>query len=281
MPVEHGSIGGRAVRQGRLRAGQAGDIERKRLRTIGPHRPFETQCQVGLGHAGRDVGQQPSQRAIGDGACSGDPLQFGRLLDRPVGLDPAVDRDQLDVGCRSRQLLPRRVWHEACLDRDAFRADRGDELRPAAHKVAVDDLHPRVGRLAPGLDRVARVREKHEVVAGQQELARRPGRLLLPLGEREARQVADVLPSDAEVGIDARVREPGSETGDSGRAGDTVGLVPAVALSRRRRGGEVGGTRPRGASQRHVYPYFFLFASCCLAVLAKTCLPLSSGMARK
>ena len=102
------SVSRRAVRQRRLGAAQAGHVEGQRLRSAGPHPPLEVEGELGLGHARPDARQQPRQRPVGHGTRRGDALDLGRLLDRPVRLDPALDRDELDVGRRGRKTLPRR-----------------------------------------------------------------------------------------------------------------------------------------------------------------------------
>ena len=71
-----------------------------------------------------DPRQQRRQRPIGDRARGGDPLQLRRLLHGPIRLDPALDRDQLDVRRRGLEAPPQRMRDEPGLDRDATRADR-------------------------------------------------------------------------------------------------------------------------------------------------------------
>ena len=90
-------IARRAMGQRRLRAGQAGDVEGQGLRPAGPHRPLEAEREVGFGPDRTDVRQERGQRPVGDRAGGGDPLELGGLLDRPIGLHPALDRDELDV----------------------------------------------------------------------------------------------------------------------------------------------------------------------------------------
>ena len=92
-----------------LRTGQARDVEGERLRAAGPHQPLETQRELRLGHARTDLGQERGQGPVGHGAGRRDPFDLRRFLDRPVGLDPALDRDELDVGGGRRERLPRGV----------------------------------------------------------------------------------------------------------------------------------------------------------------------------
>ena len=65
------------------------------------------QRELRLGDARPDLGQQRGERPVRDRAGRGDPLDLGRLLDRAVGLDPALDRDELDVRARPRRAAPR------------------------------------------------------------------------------------------------------------------------------------------------------------------------------
>ena len=59
-----------------------------------------------LGHARPDLGQQRGERPVGDRAGGRDPLDLGRLLGRPVGLDPALDGHELDVRRGRREPSP-------------------------------------------------------------------------------------------------------------------------------------------------------------------------------
>jgi hypothetical protein len=113
------------------------------------------------------------------------------------------------------------------------------------------------------LDRVARVGEDDEILAPDEELARRPGDLLLAVGEGESSEVAHVLSAQPEVGVDPGRVEAGTEPGETGRPGGPIGLRPAGVIGRRRRWREVrrgrkAGRRPRAAA--HVAPYFAMFA---------------------
>ena len=105
--VEHRSIARRAVGQRRLRARQARDVEGERLGAAGPHQPLEPEREIRLRDARPDLRQQRRERPVRDRAGRGDPLELGRLLDRPVGLDPALDRDELDVRAAAAASLPR------------------------------------------------------------------------------------------------------------------------------------------------------------------------------
>ena len=143
--LEDRAIAGCSVRQSRLRARQTCDLEGQRLGAVGPHQPLEAKRERGLGHAWPDLREQRGERPVGDRARRCDPLELRGLLRRPVGLDPALDRYQLDIGCGGRQLRPGRLWHEGGLDPDALRAHRRDELRPSRRQVAVHGLDPASG----------------------------------------------------------------------------------------------------------------------------------------
>ena len=126
---------------------------------------------------------------------------------------------------------------------------RADEIGPARLEVAVDLGEPRVRRLAPGLDRVARVGEEHDLVAPDQELARRARDLVLAVLEREAGQVAGVLGPDAEVRVDAGVGEPGAQPGQASGPGRPVGVATSGRAARRR---AAPRSRPAGPARRTV-----------------------------
>ncbi len=106
-----------------------------------------------------------------------------------------------------------------------------------------------------------------------------PGDLLLALAEDEARQVARVLPADAEVRVDPVALESSPETGEPARLGRPVGLCPADEVGRRRRRRKVGGCRQGHRSDQP--PYFATFASCSALVLAKAVSFDPSFLARK
>jgi hypothetical protein len=97
--VQDGSIAGRAVRQRRLWPRQASHIEGECLGAAGPDQPLQLERQRRLGHARPDLGKQRRQRPVGDDTRRRDPLDLGWLFDRPVGLEPAFDRHELDVRC--------------------------------------------------------------------------------------------------------------------------------------------------------------------------------------
>ena len=117
------------------RAGQAGDVERERLGAAGPHQPLEPQRELRLRHPGPDLGQQRRERPVGDRAGRRDPLELGRLLGRPVRLDPALDRHELDVRRGGGEPLPGRVRDEPGLD-----------ARPAAPRPTPTRSGQRAGR---------------------------------------------------------------------------------------------------------------------------------------
>ena len=163
--IRHRPVSGCAVGQRRLRPGQARDVEREGLRTARAHRPLEPEREVRLRDTRTDIGEQRGERAVGHRAGRGDPLDLGGLLGRPILLDPAFDRHELDVRRGGSQTLPDGVRDERRLDADPLRPDRADELGPASLEVAVDDLDPGLWRLAAGLDLVARIGEQDELVA--------------------------------------------------------------------------------------------------------------------
>ncbi len=98
--------------------------------------------------------------------------------------------------------------HEPGLDTDAAGPDRRHDLGPSFRQVSVGLEQARIRGLAPRLDRVARIGQDHDLLTRDEELPGIPGGLLLPLRERESRQVAHVLAPDAEVGVDAGLGEP-------------------------------------------------------------------------
>ena len=226
----------RAVGQRRVGAREARDVECQRLRAVGPHLPLELEGQLVLADAAADRRQQPLQRSVGDGSGGGDPFDFGRLLDLPVPLDPALDRHELDRGGGIRELRPQRLADEPGLHNDSHRSTVGrrtrdhalGQLRPARDEVVVDLLDPRVRALGPGLRRVARIGEHDDLVAAHQEPPRVACDLLLAVAELEAGQVAGVLAPDAEVGIDAGLIHAGAEPLEPDGPGRTVGGVPAL-----------------------------------------------------
>ena len=249
--VRHRPVSGCAVGQRRLRPRQARDVERERLRTARPHRPLEPQRKVGLADTRTDLGEQRGERAVGHRAGRGDPLDLGGLLGRPILLDPAFDRHELDVWRGGSKTLPDGVRDERRLDTDPLRTDRADELGPAGLEIAVDDLDPGLRRLAARLDLVARIGEQDEIVARHQELPGVAGDLLLAVGEGEPREVAHVLAADAEVGIDACAGESIADPFATNGARRPVSLLPAHEVGRGRWPGEVGRARPRGTGERH------------------------------
>ena len=56
---------------------------------------------------GRISGRSVASARSATAQAARDPLDLGRFLDRAVRLDPALDRDQLDVGRRGREPAPR------------------------------------------------------------------------------------------------------------------------------------------------------------------------------
>ena len=185
---------------------------------------------------GRISGSSVGQRPVGDGAGGGDPLDLGRLLDRPVGLDPALDRDELDVRGGRREPPPdARARRSPASTADASRPDRRHQLGPAGRQVVVRPRRRahRAPRAAPGSCSASR-RGPTTSSAPTRNWPGVAGDLLLALAEGEAGQVAHVLAADAEVGVDAGVREPRPQAREPRRAGGTVGLGPAGVIGRRR-----------------------------------------------
>ena len=246
------SVTGRPVRQGGLGPAEAGDVEGQSVGTAGPHQPLETHGELGLGAVRPDLREQRGERPVCDRTRRRDALQLGRLLDRSIRLDPAFDRHELDIGRRRREAVPGRVRDEPRLDRDPASTDRRGEVRPSLRQVAVGLDEPCLGRLAAGLDRVARIGQHDDLVPTDQELARRAGNLLLAVAEREPGQVAHVLGSNAEVGVDPGFLEPRPQAAETGRAGGAVGLDPVGPSSRVRWRGEVLGAGPPDAARGHV-----------------------------
>ena len=207
----------------------------------------------------------------------------GSLVARSASTQPSTGTSSTS-GRGGREPLPDGVRHEAGLDRDPPRPDRRHELRPARRQVVVRLEQPRLRRLAPGLDRVARVGEDDDVrPPADQELAGVAGDLLLALGEREPGQVAHVLAPDPEVGVDAGLREPGPEPRQPSRPGGPIRLVPAGAICGCGRRREVRRHGPAASAGRltHFFRYFLMFAWCSLNVFAKAVVPLPSPLARK
>ena len=135
--VQDRSIARRAVGQRRLRARQAGDIEGQRLGAAGPDQPLEAQRELGFGDARTDLRQQGRQRPVGDGAGGRDPFELGRFLDGTVGLQPALDRDQLRPRRRRREPGPGRLRDESGLDRDPPAPADASSSGPAGRQVVV------------------------------------------------------------------------------------------------------------------------------------------------
>jgi hypothetical protein len=141
--------------------------------------------------------------------------------------------------------------HEPRLDADPPRADRSGELRPARRQLAVDRREPRLRCFATRLDGVSRVGEDHDLVATDEELPGTPRGPLLPLCEREPGQVAHVLPTHTEVGVDAGVGKASAEALQPGRPRGTIRLLPTGPLPGGRLGAEVGPRRPCAPGHRH------------------------------
>ena len=270
------------MRQRGLRPGQAGDIEGERVGAVGPHAPLEPEGEIRLGRPRHDLRQQARQGAVRDGTRGGDALHFGRFLDRPVRLDPAFDRHELDIRRGRGQALPQRMRHEPGLDGHPPRPDRLDEGRPAAGQVVIRLEQAGVRRLRPGLDRVARVGQHDDLVGSEEESSRVAGDLLLAIAQGEPGQVAHVLRAEAEIGVHADRGEPVAHALDAIRPGGSVGLVPGSTLGGGRGDTEVRGDGPSGPrTPRHGVRYFLMLAWCSLNVLAKAVALEPSPFARK
>ena len=139
-PTRRGPAGRPASRAAAPPRARRGRRRRRRAASAPPVRISHSRLEgeVALGHAGPDLRQQRRQRPVGDRAGGRDPLELGRLLDRPVGLDPALDRDELDVRRRRRQPAPERVRDEPGLDRrPAAPRPMPTSVRPARRQVVV------------------------------------------------------------------------------------------------------------------------------------------------
>ena len=156
-------------------------------------------------------------------------ISSGSLIARSASTQPSTGTSATS-GAAVGEPSPRRVRDEHRPRRRPLRPDRRDQLRPARGQVVIDLDHAGVGRLAARLDRVARIGEDHELVAADEELARRAGDLLLAVAEREPRQVAHVLRADAEVRVDTGVGEARPQAFEPSRPGRSVGLGPGRAL---------------------------------------------------
>jgi len=190
-----------------------------------------------------------------------DPLDLCRFLGRAVGLDPALDRDELDLRRGRHQSIPERVGHEPGLDTDTLRPDRGDQLGPAGRQVVVCLEEARLGRFAPDLDRIARIGEDDDFVRGDEEPPGVARDLLFAVTEREPGQIAHVFAPDAEVGADPGVGEPSRETGQACRSGGPVRFEPAGQVRRRGCCGEVGREwKPTRCRLGHGLRYLLMFA---------------------
>ena len=219
-PSRTGRSPGDAVRQRGLRARQAGHVEGERLGAAGPDQPLESERQVRLGDARPDLRQQRRERPVGDRAGRRDPLDLGRLLDGPVGLDPALDRDELDVRAPPRRAGPRsRARRTRPRPRRAARrpTPRAPASAPAG-RCTPRRAARRAPRGAPGScsasRRAPRPRRRRRGTGPSC-----PADLLLAVAEGEPGQVAHVLAPDAEVGVDPGRREARPQTRPAGRAG--------------------------------------------------------------
>ena len=151
-------VAGRAVRQRRLRPGQAGDVERERLGATGPHQPLEAEREVRLGHAGPDLGEQRRQCPVGDRAG-----RARSARSRRAPWSPGRPRSSPRPGRARRPVRrPRAGSQTACETNPASTATRraptdaiSSGQRLGRSWYASND--PGLGRLAAGLDRVARI----------------------------------------------------------------------------------------------------------------------------
>ena len=202
--------------------------------------------------AGSRAAASASARSATAQAAAMRSSSAGSLIARSASIQPSTGTSSTS-GAAAASRVPERVRDEARLDRDAPRADRRHELRPARRQVAVRPRRAarRAPRGGPGScsGESARTTTSSPPTRNWPEIA---GDLLLALAEGEAGQVAHVLAPDAEVGVDAGAREARPEAGEAGRAGGPVGLDPAGAIGRRRaapRSRPATGSRARRPSR--------------------------------
>ena len=253
-PGPNRPVARRAVGQGRLGPGQAGDVEGQAVGAAGPDQDLEPPGKLGLGHARLGspgaVPPAPDRRRCRPrrpvrarpAPSSPDRLRSSRSPGWPSGPGSAAPTSSMP-GAEFGEVGPGRVAQVARLDRHPARAKRRDDLRPALPEVAVDRLDPGVGGLAAHLERVAAVGKDDQVVWHRRpddEPARVAGDLLLAVAEDQASQVAAVLGPDAEVGVDARRRHPRPQSRQPRRPGRSIGLGPAGPVGRARNRREVG-----------------------------------------
>ena len=283
-PVEDRPIAGRAVRQGRLRAGQAGDA-----RTRAPRRRRSASATRG-GARGRARSRRAGSRAAARRAPGRRPRRprrpaRARRAPSSPGRPPpsprpgparrpgaaAASRAQVACGTKPASTATRR----APIERDELRpARRAGRRRPSASRV--------VGRLAPGLDRVARVGEQHDLVApdaGTCPTRRRPS-------PRRPRTRGRSGSACARAGRRSRHRCRRRRTaratgpGGPGRAARSASDQRRALRRRSARRREVGRDRP--APHGHDVPVLLEQLLELLALsLAKACLPPPSGIATK
>ena len=248
-PPGRGSAGRRASRAAAPPPGPARHATSKASASAPPVRISHSRSQgeLALRPPGRIAGSEPASARSRDRAGRRDPLELGRLLDRPVASTQPSTGDQLDVRRRRREPVPGRLADEARLDgrRAAPRASRRAPASAPARSPYTSSMRV-AGRLARRLDRVAAVGDRTHVLAADEELARDAGDLLLAVVEREARQVADVLGPDAEVGVEPARRRtapaagPGAPAGPPGRPRPSALDRPPWAGARSRRGMDRG-----------------------------------------
>ena len=195
------------------------------------------------------VGSSRCERGIGDRARGRDPLQLGGLLDLAQLLDPAVGRHQLDTPApppasrlqsAAGRSPPRRPRRPRAGDASAGQRSTGRCRRP---RCARPGTAPRAW--TGSASRPARRPRRPRPGTG-----RRRRDLFLASRELEAGQVAGVLATDAEVGVDAlasrRVRKRSRRSAER-----LIGGEPAA---------DAGAVDRGGAA--HGLPYFLMFARC-------------------
>ena len=290
-PACDGRVRRRAVRQRRVRADEA-----RRRRTRAPPRRRSASATRGRARArcsvapGRiDGSSAASARSATAQAAATRSSSAGSLI-AAVRLDPALDRDELDVRRGGLEPPPDRVRHER-RPRRATRCAPTDasEPGPAPGQVArpVDDPRVRAPRGAPGSCSASR-RASDDLVAarrGTGPSARRPS-------PRRRRGRSRSGSACARGGCRSRRRRPAPRTApgaaaEPGRPGGAIRLGPAGAIGAVGRGGEVGRlgqARAEVSRSRRGSRVAVLLAGSARArraVFAKACVPEPSFFARK
>ena len=146
--VTHGPIARGAVRQRRLRTGQAGDVERQRLGAAGPDQPLQAKREVALGRrparmSGSSVARARSATAQAAAIRS---ISAGSFVARSASIQPSIGTSSTS-GRRSREPVPHGVRDEPGLDPDPPRPERARRGRASA--TGGRRRRPRAGPPAP------------------------------------------------------------------------------------------------------------------------------------